>query len=155
MPGTNDSESRGRKKKPATRGSPVRHGVVFGRLASRPAGETSPSEGNPQPDKAEIVKALLESARGQGRVSHGEINDVLPDNCSPEDRDAVYTRLQDLGIEIGDSPESDKSDENETEEERQLEALDDPVRQYMRQMSRVPLLTREQEVEVFKRIEEA
>src|SRR5262249_54164513 len=66
------------------------------------------------------------------------------------------TRLQDLGIEIGDSAEpEDKSADHETEEERQLEALDDPVRQYMHQMSRVPLLTREQEIEVFKRIEEA
>jgi RNA polymerase primary sigma factor len=156
MPGTNDSKPRGGKKKRATRGSLIRRGVVFGRLASGQAGETSPAEANPQPDTAEIVKALLESAREQGRVSHEEINDALPDNCPPELRDAVYTRLQDLGIEIGDSAESaDKSAENETEEERQLEALDDPVRQYMHQMSRVPLLTREQEVEIFKRIEEA
>jgi RNA polymerase primary sigma factor len=144
MPGRNDSKPRGGRKKRATRDS-----------ASPSAGETSPAEENPQPDTAEIVKALIESAREQGRVSHEEINDALPDNCPPEHRDAVYTRLQDLGIEIGDSPESaDKSEQNETEEVRQLEALDDPVRQYMQQMSRVPLLTREQEVEIFKRIEE-
>jgi RNA polymerase primary sigma factor len=156
MPGTNDSDPRGEKKKRTKGGSPALRGIVFGRSASRQAGKTSPADGNPQPDMAEIVKALLESAREQGRVSHEEINDALPDNCSPEHRDAVYTRLQDLGIEIGDSAESaDKSAENETEEERQLEALDDPVRQYMHQMSRVPLLSREQEVEVFKRIEEA
>jgi RNA polymerase primary sigma factor len=105
---------------------------------------------------AEIVKALIHSAREQGRVSHEDINDALPDDCSPEQRDALYTRLQDLGIEIGDSAEpEDKSGDTETEEIRQLDALDDPVRQYMQQMSRVPLLTREQEVEVFKRIEEA
>jgi RNA polymerase primary sigma factor len=156
MPGTNDSKPRGGKKKRVTGASPIRRGVVFGRAASGQAGDTVPVEGNPQPDTAEIVKSLLQSARDQGRVSHEEINDALPDNCSPEHRDAVYTRLQDLGIEIGDSAESpDKADDNETEEERQLEALDDPVRQYMRQMSRVPLLTREQEVEIFKRIEEA
>src|SRR5215468_7749180 len=155
MPGPNDSKPHGRKKKRAT-GSTVLRGVVFSRLATRQAGETPAIEGNPQPDTAEIVKALIESAREQGRVSHEEINDALPDNCPPEHRDAVYTRLQDLGIEIGDSAESaEKSAENETEEERQLEALDDPVRQYMNQMSRVPLLSREQEVEIFKRIEEA
>src|SRR5215510_12068717 len=156
MPGPNDSKPHGGKKKRATRGSTVLRGVLFGRLASPQTGETSTAEGNPQPDIAEIVKALIESAREQGRVSHEEINDALPDNCPPEHRDAVYSRLQDLGIEIGDSAEpADKSEENETEEGRQLEALDDPVRQYMHQMSRVPLLTREQEVEIFKRIEEA
>src|SRR5262245_53113383 len=156
MPGTNNNKPRGGKKKRATGGAPIRRGVVFGRLASGQAGETSTAEENPQPETAEIVKALIGSAREQGRVSHEEINDALPDNCPPEHRDAVYTRLQELGIEIGDSTESaDKSDENEIEEGRQLEALDDPVRQYMHQMSRVPLLTREQEVEIFKRIEEA
>jgi RNA polymerase primary sigma factor len=154
MPGPNDRKPRGGKKKRATGGSTVLRGV--GRSASPQTGETSTAEGNPQPDTAKIVKALIESAREQGRVSHEEINDALPDNCPPEHRDAVYTRLQELGIEIGDSAESaDKSDENETEEDRQLEALDDPVRQYMHQMSRVPLLTREQEVEIFKRIEDA
>jgi RNA polymerase primary sigma factor len=110
----------------------------------------------PQPDAAEIVKALIPLAREHGRLTHEEINDALPDGSPPEHRDAVYTQLHDLGIEISNSgaPE-DKSGENETEEDRQLEALDDPVRQYMKQMARMPLLTREQEVEVFKRIEQA
>ena len=43
----------------------------------------------------------------------------------------------------------------EEEEDSRLEVLDDPVRMYMNQMGKVPLLTREQEVEICKRIEEA
>ena len=105
----------------------------------------------PKPDTAEIVKVLIPLAREHGRLTHQEINDALPDDSTPEHRDAVYARLQDLGIEISDS----EVPENETEEERQLEALDDPLQQYMKEMARVPLLTREQEIEVFKRIEQA
>ena len=46
-------------------------------------------------------------------------------------------------------------EEPEEEEDSRLEVLDDPVRMYMNQMGKVPLLTREQEVEICKRIEEA
>src|SRR4029077_8003258 len=81
---------------------------------------------------------------------------ALPETASAEDVDAVHTKLQDLGIEVRATPElGDKSDEADSEEERQLDALDDPLRLYMNQMGKVPLLSREQEVEIFKRIEEA
>ena len=62
-----------------------------------------------------------------------------------------------LGIKIVTHAEVEKAkpEEPEPEEDRRFDALDDPVRMYMNQMSRVPLLTREQEVEIFKRIEEA
>jgi RNA polymerase primary sigma factor len=156
MPAPSDSKPRGKEKKRATRGSPVRHGIVFGKGITQPVHANSDPQAipAPQPDTDEIVKALIPLARDHGRLTHEEIIDALPDDCPPEQRDAIYTRLQDLGIEISDSAEpEDKSADNETEEERQLEALDDPVRQYMQQMGRVPLLTREQEVEVFKRIE--
>jgi RNA polymerase primary sigma factor len=118
-------------------------------------GAFSQATPTPEPNTAEIVKGLLTLAREQGRLSHEEIGNALPDECPPEQRDAIYTRLQELGIELreAEGPE-EKLAENETEEERQLEALDDPVRQYLQQIGRVPLLTREQEVEVFKRIEQ-
>ena len=163
-------EARSREKeKPNSRTSSLRRGILFGRAASRKSREvpdharsqeaqpkTDPHIDSDAPNIDEIVKVLIRSAREQGRISHDEINDALPDDCASEHRDAIYTRLQDLGVEIADSEASEqKTDEPETPEERQLEALDDPVRQYMQQMSRVPLLTREQEVEIFKRIEEA
>jgi len=48
-----------------------------------------------------------------------------------------------------------KRGQSEPEEDRQFDALDDPVRMYMNQMGKVPLLTREQEVELCKRMEAA
>jgi RNA polymerase primary sigma factor len=106
--------------------------------------------------ETQAVKALTQLAREQGRLSHEDVIEALPENCPAENVDAVYTRLHDLSIEVGEGGETEeKSAQPEADEERQLEALDDPVRQYMHQMSRVPLLTREQEVDIFRRIEEA
>jgi RNA polymerase primary sigma factor len=101
------------------------------------------------------IKALLEVAREQNHLTYDDINDVLPDGVSPNDLEALYTRLENLGIKIATHSEAEKAEPEEPEEERRFDALDDPVRMYMNQMGRVPLLTREQEVEVFKRIEEA
>jgi RNA polymerase primary sigma factor len=105
----------------------------------------------------EALKSLLEVAREQHHLTCDDINDLLPEGVSPDDLDALYTRLDHLGIKIVTHPEAEKAktEEAEPEEDRRFDALDDPVRMYMNQMSRVPLLTREQEVEVFKRIEEA
>jgi RNA polymerase primary sigma factor len=100
---------------------------------------------------------LLELAREQGGLGYDDINDVLPDGASPDELDALYSRLHELGVQIASRPEVETpgTDEPEPEEERRLDALDDPVRMYLSQMGKIPLLTREQEVEIFKRIEEA
>src|SRR5208283_1345171 len=59
-------------------------------------------------------------------------------------------------VEIVEAPdlERPKPAEPEEEEESRLDILDDPVQMYLRQMGKVPLLTREQEVQICKRIEE-
>ncbi len=49
----------------------------------------------------------------------------------------------------------ESEEEEEEKPEAKLDILDDPVRMYLKQMGQVPLLTREQEVEISKRIEEA
>jgi RNA polymerase primary sigma factor len=105
----------------------------------------------------EAIKALLELAREQHYLTYDDINDLLPEGVSPNDLEALYTRLDHLGIKVVTHPEPEKAkpEEADPEEDRRFDALDDPVRMYMNQMSRVPLLTREQEVEVFRRIEEA
>jgi RNA polymerase primary sigma factor len=105
----------------------------------------------------ETIKALLQVAREQTYLTYDDINDLLPEDVSPNDLEVLYTRLQSLGIKITTHPEVEKArpEEPEPEEDRRFDVLDDPVRMYMNQMSRVPLLTREQEVEIFQRIEEA
>ena len=108
-------------------------------------------------DLAETIKTLLHLAHENGHVTYDDINDVLPDGLSPEDLDELYTKLRNLDIEIVDHAEVERAKpaEPEEEEDSRLEVLDDPVRMYMNQMGKVPLLTREQEVEICKRIEEA
>ena len=105
----------------------------------------------------ETIKALLLLAHEQGHVTYDDINDLLPDGVSPDDLDELYTKLHNLDIEIADGVgiEKAKPEEPDPEEHSRFDALDDPVRMYMNQMGKVPLLTREQEVEVCKRIEEA
>ncbi len=108
-------------------------------------------------DLAETIKTLLHLAHENGHITYDDINDVLPEGMSPDDLDELYTKLRNLDIEIVDNAEVErtKASEPEEEEDSRLEVLDDPVRMYMNQMGKVPLLTREQEVEICKRIEEA
>ena len=108
-------------------------------------------------DLAEVIKTLLHLAHENGHVTYDDINDVLPDGMSPDDLDELYTKLRNLDIEIVDAAEVERAKpaEQEEEEDSRLEVLADPVRMYMNQMGKVPLLTREQEVEICKKIEEA
>jgi RNA polymerase primary sigma factor len=136
------------KAKPAGQ----RNGVRADACTVPPAKELSQSV-----DLTEATKVLLELAREQGELSYDDINDILPEGVSPDELDALYSRLQGLGVQIASRPEVESTvvEEPEQEEERRLDALDDPVRMYLSQMGKIPLLTREQEVEIFKRIEEA
>ena len=107
----------------------------------------------------EKIKELVRLAQEQGYLTYGDINDALPDNLvTPEDLDEIYMKLRNLEIEIVDQAEVDRVKQPEPEEEEdksRLDILDDPVRMYLKQMGQVPLLTREQEVEISKRIEDA
>lgn len=110
-------------------------------------------------DLTETVKTLLHLAQEHGYVTYDDINDVLPDGLNPEDLDILFTKLRSLDVEIVDQAEvqrtTKQAEPEEAEEDSRLEILDDPVRMYMNQMGKVPLLTREQEVEICKRIEDA
>jgi len=108
-------------------------------------------------DLADTIKTLVHLAHENGHITYDDINDVLPDGLSPDDLDELYSKLRNLDIEIVDHAEVERAKpaEPEEEEDARLEVLDDPVRMYMNQMGKVPLLTREQEVEICKRIEEA
>jgi RNA polymerase primary sigma factor len=111
-------------------------------------------------DLTEKVKELVALAREQGYLTYDDIDDVLAEShLAPDDLDTIYTRLGSLDIEIVDQAEvespSRQPDLEEEDDKSRLDSLDDPVRMYMRQMGKVPLLTREQEVAICKRIEEA
>ena len=126
---------------------------------TRAASQGTPAATRPvqAADMTETIKTLLHLAQEHGHVTYDDINDVLPDGLTPEDLDELYTKLRNLDVEIVDHAEVERAKpaEPEEEEDSRLEVLDDPVRMYMNQMGKVPLLTREQEVEICKRIEEA
>jgi len=110
-------------------------------------------------DLTEKIKELLRLAREQGYLTYNDINDALPENIiSAEELDEIYIKLRNLEVEIVDQAEVDRVKQPEPEEEEdkaRLDILDDPVRMYLKQMGQVALLTREQEVEISKRIETA
>jgi len=106
------------------------------------------------------LKELVRLAHEQGQLTFDDISEVLTEeNSSPAHLDHVFAKLRELEIEIVDAAEVDRvkpvNAEELEEEELRLDALDDPVRMYLKQMGAVPLLTREQEVEISKRIEAA
>ena len=109
-------------------------------------------------DIAEKVKELVRLAQEQGQLTYNDISEALPDSeATPEKLDEIFTKLRALEIEIVDQAEVDnvKKPEAEEEDTSRLDILDDPVRMYLNQMGQVALLTRQQEVDISKRIEEA
>ena len=114
----------------------------------------------------EKVRDLIKLAKEQGYVTYDDLDEVLPESVNdPDSMESVITQLRAVEIEIIDSSDVDRvkevrkeGDEEEEKDEKpdsKLDILDDPVRMYLKQMGQVPLLTREQEVEISKRIEEA
>ncbi len=102
------------------------------------------------------IKELIHLAKEQGNLTFDDINEALPESlATPETLDEIFAKLRELEIEIVDHAEAAKEPDEEEVEPRHLDGLDDPVRMYLKQMGMVPLLTREQEVEISKRTEVA
>ena len=111
----------------------------------------------------EDVHGLIETGKEKGYLTYGEVNDALPDEIgSPDDLDDLITTIGTQGIDLLDTPKfpGDKDFELEEGEDVELdltpgtlEKTNDPVRMYLREMGTVPLLTREGEVAIAKRIE--
>jgi RNA polymerase primary sigma factor len=110
---------------------------------------------------AEKIKELVRLAHEQGQLTFEDVSEVLTEEFStPVYLDQAFAKLRELEIEVVDAAEVDRvkplpDQEEEEENDRRLDSLDDPVRMYLKQMGAVPLLTREQEVEISKRIEVA
>jgi RNA polymerase primary sigma factor len=123
---------------------------------ARPA--PPPAAATREVELAEKVKEFVRLCKEQGHLTFDDINEALPAHLSsPDSLDEILVKLRELEIEVVDPAEVDHAKPAEEEEldTRHLDALDDPVRMYLKQMGAVPLLTREQEVEISKRIEVA
>jgi RNA polymerase primary sigma factor len=116
-------------------------------------------------DKFDEVRQLLIIGKEKGYLLYDEVNDVLPADLtsSPDDLEELFAVFGNAGIDLVDSEKGyhgRESIEREGPDEPELDltpgALDktnDPVRMYLREMGTVPLLTREGEVEIARRIE--
>jgi RNA polymerase primary sigma factor len=109
------------------------------------------------------ITTLIETGKEKGYLTYGDVNDILPEEIgSADDLDDLITTIGTQGIDLLDAPKfgADKDFELEEGEDVELdltpgtlEKTNDPVRMYLREMGTVPLLTREGEVEIAKRIE--
>ena len=132
-------------------------------------------------DTQEKIRELIKLAKEQGYLTWDDLNEALPDGVNDPDLiEAIQTRLRAMEFDIieasdvdrykdlkkdqdpdadgeGDEDEEkdEKADDEKADSSGRLDILDDPVRMYLKQMGQVPLLTREQEVEISKRIEDA
>ena len=120
------------------------------------------------PEVQERLRDLIKLAREQDHLTWTDINESLPQgHVTPDLMDDILTRLRVMEIRVVDEgdvesvkpPEPIQLDEEEVlpeeKEGSKLDILDDPVRMYLRQMGQVPLLSREQEIQISKRIEKA
>ena len=109
------------------------------------------------------VEELVAVAKEQGYITYEEINEILPMNFdSAEQIDQIMIFLSGMDIQILNQVEVERQKERK-KEVKEMEGStrrpegtsDDPVRMYLKEMGSVPLLTREEEVEISKRIEKA
>ena len=109
------------------------------------------------------IEELVALAKEQGYITYEEINEILPMTFdSAEQIDQVLIFLSGMDIQVLNQAEVERQKERK-KEAKELEGLpkrtegtaDDPVRMYLKEMGSVPLLTREEEVDISKRIEKA
>src|SRR5438128_4972751 len=118
-------------------------------------------------EKYDEVRQLINIGKEKGYLLYDEVNELLPSEITSSDElDDLFNTFGSAGIEVIDSDQKylrdDKAIDRTAEGAEELEldltpgALDktnDPVRMYLREMGTVPLLTREGEVEIARRIE--
>ncbi|MFM7152447.1 MAG: RNA polymerase sigma factor region1.1 domain-containing protein, partial [Gemmataceae bacterium] len=116
----------------------------------------------------ETLKQLLEQGKEKGYLTYSQVNDHLPDDdANPEKIDQLLLVLESEGIELIDEAEVDEREQRGSAElddpgldldlsfieEDESRRIDDPVRMYLTQMGNIPLLKREQEIALAKKIE--
>jgi RNA polymerase primary sigma factor len=117
-------------------------------------------------DKFDDIKKLIDTGKEKGYLTYDQVNDLIPQDVqSPDDLEDLLTTIGTQGIDVLEGPKIpstalDREDAEEAGEDVELdltpgamEKTNDPVRMYLREMGTVPLLTREGEVEIAKRIE--
>lgn len=115
----------------------------------------------------DALRQLIEQGKEKGYLTYGQINEVLPEeDASPDKLDRLLVNLEEQGIELIDDSEAEERDGRQVDEDPAARGeevtyfddddgrrVDDPVRMYLTQMGEIPLLKREQEISLAKKIE--
>jgi RNA polymerase primary sigma factor len=113
------------------------------------------------------LKTLLEQGKEKGYLTYSQVNDYLPDDAvNPEKLDQLLILLEEQGIELIDESEAEEREGGPASgeearadldlsfmDEEDSRRIDDPVRMYLTQMGEIPLLKREEEIALAKKIE--
>ena len=109
------------------------------------------------------VKIIIEKAKKQGKITYGEIASEL-ENTNPEEIEKVFDAFEDLNVNLKDDLEDEEPDIEDLEEVEDIKveeiditnfdgiSTDDPVRMYLREIGKIPLLTYDEELEVAKKV---
>jgi RNA polymerase primary sigma factor len=136
-------------------------GKKKGAVQPAPAPKLSPVTGAGREERQLKIKELIRLAEEQGYLTFEDINEIIPETViNPDDLEGYLELLRAMEIDVIEATDVEKT-RKEGEKAalaakgERLDIFDDPIRMYLHQMGQVPLLSREQEVEICKRIEEA